>query len=56
MRKLLCLFWFVPWMGLSACASHVDCLDADIFGHCKQWKGQEKTCENPDFLGFCPRG
>lgn len=39
---------------LTACSSHPDCEQADIFGHCKKWEGVENTCENPDFLGFCP--
>jgi hypothetical protein len=40
---------------LSACANpHVNCLEADAFGHCKLWKDQPQPCKNPDFLGFCP--
>ncbi|WP_181389643.1 hypothetical protein [Leucothrix pacifica] len=41
--------------GLAACSNpNKDCLKADAFGHCKQWKDQPNTCEKPDFLGFCP--
>ncbi len=30
---------------LSACtARHKDCLDADVFGHCNHWKGQDVSC------------
>jgi len=39
---------------VSCATSHPDCLKSDAFGHCKQWKNQQQTCEKPDFLGFCP--
>ncbi|MCK5919034.1 MAG: hypothetical protein KAG34_11440 [Cocleimonas sp.] len=38
---------------LSSCAGrHKDCLDADAFGHCNQWKGQEVSCTER-VLGVC---
>ena len=53
-RKMRILVLAALAMLLSGCARHPDCLKADMFGHCRQWKGQKQSCKNPDFLGFCP--
>ncbi len=38
---------------LSGCTGrHKDCLDADAFGHCNHWKGQEVSCTER-VLGLC---
>ena len=50
--RLQCTLFLI--LTLSSCASHPDCEVSDIFGHCKKWKGVENSCEQPDFLGFCP--
>ena len=46
---------FMVLFALNACSKNINCSQADVFGHCKNWKGQKTTCKNPDFLGFCPR-
>jgi hypothetical protein len=39
--------------SLTSCAGrHNDCLDADAFGHCNHWKGQEVSCTERVF-GVC---
>jgi len=38
---------------LNSCAGrHKNCLDADAFGHCNQWKGQDVSCTER-VLGVC---
>ena len=38
---------------LSSCVGrHKNCLDADAFGHCNQWKGQDVSCTER-VLGVC---
>jgi hypothetical protein len=50
------VFFFVPLLSiflLTSCAGrHKDCLDADAFGHCNHWKGQEVSCTERVF-GLC---
>ncbi|HIO91995.1 MAG TPA: hypothetical protein EYG68_04020 [Leucothrix mucor] len=53
MKKHHITIMLVSVFLLSACSSrHKDCLDADAFGHCNQWKGQEVSCTER-VLGIC---
>ena len=53
MRKLLFIVPLLSVFILISCAGrHKDCLDADAFGHCNQWKGQEVSCTERVF-GVC---
>jgi len=53
MKTHLLILSFIPLFLLSSCATkHKDCLDADAFGHCNQWKGQEVSCTER-VLGIC---
>ena len=36
----------------TSCSKNSKCEEADIFGHCKKWQGQEQTCKD-SFMGFC---
>jgi protein involved in sex pheromone biosynthesis len=53
MKKTLFISSLLSVFVLSACAGrHKDCLDADAFGHCNHWKGQEVSCTER-VLGIC---
>ena len=54
MRQTASVILLATLLWLTGCAAHPDCERADMFGHCKQWRGQPQTCAKPDFLGFCP--
>ena len=44
---------FLP-LFLVACSNpHKDCIDADKYGHCNQWKGQPVSCKERTILGLC---
>jgi len=45
MKKFSFTLILITVLLLSACATrHKDCLDADAFGHCNHWKGQDVSC------------
>ena len=53
MKKYLLTLPLISLMLLASCSNkHKDCLDADAFGHCNQWKGQEVSCTER-VLGIC---
>ena len=52
MKKYQTVFMLLVLFGMTACYKHPRCEEADIFGHCKKWQGQERTCERP-VLGLC---
>lgn len=53
MKTYLFAFPLFIVLLLSSCSGpHKDCLDADAFGHCNHWKGQEVSCTER-ILGLC---
>ncbi len=53
MKKYLFTLSLLSIFLLTSCAGrHKDCLDADAFGHCNHWKGQEVSCTER-ILGIC---
>ncbi|MCK5813128.1 MAG: hypothetical protein KAH03_02675 [Cocleimonas sp.] len=53
MKKTLFILSLFSVLFLNACSGpHKDCLDADVFGHCNHWKGQEVSCTER-VLGIC---
>jgi hypothetical protein len=45
MKKFPFILALSSLLLLSSCAArHKDCLDADVFGHCNHWKGQDVSC------------
>lgn len=52
MKNLLFILPLLSVFLLTSCGRHKDCLDADAFGHCNQWKGEEVSCTER-VLGIC---
>ncbi len=53
MKKYHIILALISLFLLTSCSGkHKDCLDADAFGHCNQWKGQEVSCTER-VLGMC---
>ena len=43
----------LPLLITAWAAPHKECLDADKYGHCNQWKGQPVSCKERTILGLC---
>ncbi len=53
MKKYLLTLSLLSIFLITSCSGrHKDCLDADAFGHCNHWKGQEVSCTERIF-GIC---